>query len=72
MDMSRKSSLIAGEILDHLHLGQVVFSEICQELEKRDGEPSSLFVQDGDEVLQVTLGLIQRRTKGGHYVRMCA
>lgn len=72
MDMTRKSSLIAGEILDHLHLGQVVFTATCQELERLDGEPSSLFVQDGDEVKQVTLGLIQRRTKGGHYIRMMA
>lgn len=72
IDMSLKSSLIAGEILDHLHLGQVVFTETCQELERRDGEPSSLFVQTGDEVMQVTLRLIQRRTKGGHYIRMSA
>lgn len=70
MDLSRKSTLVAGEILDHLHLGQVVFTQTCQELERLDGEPSSLFVEDHGEVKQVTLRLIQRRSKGGHYIRM--
>jgi hypothetical protein len=53
-----KAFLEAGAQLEHTYLGVVTYTAQCKELDSRDGNPATLFVQHGTEVKEVTLALL--------------
>jgi hypothetical protein len=65
-----KRSLKVGDKIQHSRLGHVVFDEHCAEMEKRDGQPTSLYVYHDGDIKEVTLTLIERITNDGRFLRM--
>lgn len=65
-----KSNLVAGEKLQHRHLGPVTFTDACAEMEKRDGKIDTLYIEHDGEIKEVTLKLIERDTPEGQVLRM--
>lgn len=53
-----KADLKVGQPLEHRILGTVIFTEECKALEDLHGTPTSLFVCDDGDVIEVTLSLV--------------
>lgn len=58
-----KRELCAGARLHHDHLGTVLYDTVCQVLEKREGQPDTLYVCHDGEYKEVTLALLSYLTK---------
>jgi hypothetical protein len=58
-----KSQLKVDEWLLHQHLGMVRYTQDCQRLEAVHGMPGTLYVNDGGEIKEVTLALLEQSSQ---------
>ena len=73
VEAALKRSLKHGEVLQHVTLGKVTYSESCAELEKRVGfDETSIHVEHEGECKEVSLGMIRRTLPDGRVIRMQA
>lgn len=56
--MIKVDELRSGMLLLHSHRGVVKFTEACEQLMKAHADPTSCFVEDGGETIEVSIGCL--------------